>query len=370
MKSKSVVFLSAFVLFFTVFGVETGSAAKTESAHDRLMRISRERHGVKTPEQKAAEQPKSIWDDDSSSNPYFKSDRKKVRTAADLKKEKAGREPKRTTFKRRVYTGPSKDEINAAASKKAVENFKVFLADDEYDAQFENASYNTAGDSLSVTGLKIVPVKTDARGRRVPYVMSAAEIIVRGMNIGESNGTPMTKNGELSVRKMEIPVWDEDAVKKGKIEISKMTAAGDIAAFLKERKGKLEKLEITKLRSETIINEAILNNIVRSKIFAADTLVFDKPELGLETAEGLKRQELTGFRFDAAQIDGRNMPDVAAVQAAMTSYSARVLNTDLVLGARLEAQKEKPQINPEQLKKNVAENKAAIAAAEAEMKSN
>ena len=64
------------------------------------------------------------------------------------------------------------------------------------------------------------------------------------------------------------------------------------------------------------------------------------------------------------------MPDVAAVQSAMTSYSARVLNTDLVLGARLESQKEKPQINLEQLKKNVAENKAAIAAAEAEMKSN
>ena len=215
-----------------------------------------------------------------------------------------------------------------------------------------------------------MPVKTDARGRKVPYVMTAAEIVVRGLNIGESNGTPMTKDGELSARKMEIPVWDENAVKKGKIEISKMTAAGDIAAFLKERKGKLEKLEITKLRSETIINEAILNNIVRSKVFAADTLAFEKPELGLETAEGLKRQELTGFRFDSAQIDGRNMPDVAAVQSAMTSYSARGLNTDLVLGARLESQKEKPQINLEQLKKNVAENKAAIAAAEAEMKSN
>lgn len=370
MKSKSVVFLSAFVSFFAVFGIETGSAAKTESAHDRLLRISRERQGLKTEEQKAAEQPKSIWDDEGASNPYFKSDRKKVRTAVDLKKEKAVREPKRTTFKRRVYTGPSKDEINEAASKKAVENFKAFLSDDKYDARFENASYNTAGDSLSVTGLKIVPVKPDARGRKVPYVLTAAEIVVRGANIGESNGTPMGKNGELSVRKMEIPVWDENVVKKGKIEIDKMTAAGDVAAFLKERKGKLERLEITKLRSETIVNEAVLNNIVRSKVFAADDLAFEKPELGLETAEGLKRQELTGFRFDSAQIDGRNMPNVAAVQAAMTSYSARVLNTDLVLGARLEAQKEKPQINMEQLKKNVAENKAAIAAAEAEMKSN
>ena len=81
MKFKRVVFLSALVFFAISCAIVSNAAAKEESPHDRLLREYRERTGIKAPGQKA-EQPKSIWDDDSESNPYFRSSDKKVRTAA------------------------------------------------------------------------------------------------------------------------------------------------------------------------------------------------------------------------------------------------------------------------------------------------
>lgn len=163
MKFKRVVFLSAFVFFAVSCGIATNAAAKEESPHDKMLREYRERTGQKAPGQKAAEQPKSIWDDDSESNPYFRASDKKVRTAAQAKAEKQPREPKRSTFKRRVYTGPSKDEINQAASKKAVENFKAFFAGGNYDIKYDNISYNVPGDSLSVVNFSMIPKKERRR---------------------------------------------------------------------------------------------------------------------------------------------------------------------------------------------------------------
>ena len=370
MKFKRVVFLSAFVFFAVSCGIATNAAAKEESPHDKMLREYRERTGQKAPGQKAAEQPKSIWDDDSESNPYFRASDKKVRTAAQAKAEKQPREPKRSTFKRRVYTGPSKDEINQAASKKAVENFKAFFAGGNYDIKYDNISYNVPGDSLSVVNFSIIPKKGTPQEKTIPYYLTAKELSMRNFNIGEKDGNPLLEDGEMKARKVEIPVWDENAVKKGKIEISQLKMTGDVPSYVKAQgDGELKTVELSGFRSETIINETVLNNIVRSKIFAASSAAFAGVELQKNIIEALKRQELDGLKFASARINSRNIPTVQGAAAAMTSYSARILNTDLVLGARLEAQKDKPVADIEQLKKNAAENKAAVAAVEAEMKS-
>ncbi|MGN1080012.1 MAG: hypothetical protein ACI4TE_07575 [Alphaproteobacteria bacterium] len=369
MKSKSVVFLSAFAFLAMLCGSITDAAAKEESPHDKLLREYREKTGQKAPGQKA-EQPKSIWDDDSESNPYFRSSTKKVRTAAQAKAEKKPREPKRSTFKRRVYTGPSIDEINQAASKKAVENFKTFFAGEGYDIKYDNISYNVQGDTLSVFNFSMVPKKGTPQENVIPYYLTAKELSMRNFNIGEKEGNPLLEDGEMKARKVEIPVWDENAVKKGKIEISQLKMTGDVPSYVKSQgDGKLKTVELSDFRSETIINETILNNIVRSKVFAASSALFAGVELQKSIIDALKHQNLDGLKFVSARINSRNIPTVQGAAAAMTSYSARVLNTDLVLGARLEAQKDKPVADIEQLKKNAAENKAAIAAAEAEMKS-
>ncbi len=371
MKSKSVVFLSAFVFFAMAFCNKTVAQEKVESPHEKMIREYYEKTG-KTPPGKKAEQPKSIWDDSSEANPYFKSANKKVRTAAQAKAEKQPREPKRSTFKRRVYTGPSKEEINQAASKKALENFKSFFASEKYDIKYDKISYNVRGDSLSVVKFSMVPKKGSPSAEKIPYYLMAEEISMRKFNIGEKDGTSLSDDGEMKVKKLEIPVWDENAVKKGKIETSQLKMTGNVPAYIKgQASGNLKTVELKDFRSETIINETVLNNVVRSKVFAASSAYFADVDLQTGIIDALKRQSLEGIKFAMARINSRNIPTLQGVIAAMTSYSARILNTDLVVGARLEAQKPKTEQKPklEQLKKNAAENKAAIAAVDAEMKS-
>ena len=88
-----------------------------------------------------------------------------------------------------------------------------------------------------------------------------------------------------------------------------------------------------------------MNNVVRSKIFSASTVSFSGVELQKELIESLKYQSLDGLKFETARVNTRPVPTLEGVAAAMTSYSARILNTDLVVGARLEAQKENPDPN-------------------------
>ncbi len=376
MKSKSVVFYLVFILLgvFLSGRAQAANSLKTvekvESPHEKLLREYREKMGIKTETEKAAEKPKSIWDDDSAANPYFKSSSKKASVKTTKKEIKKTKEPKRSTFKRRVYTGPSKEEINEAASQKAVENFKVYLASKDYDVKFGKISYNVAADSLSVTDFMMVPKKGSPQEEKIPYYLTAKELIFRKFNIGEKNAKPVLENGEMKARKVEIPVWDENNVKKGKVEIAQLIMRGNVPAYMKAQgEGKLSAVELRDFRSETIINETILNNVVRSKIFSASSAAFTGVDLKKELIDSIKHQSLDGLKFETARIDSRNIPSLSGAIAAMTSYSARILNTDLVLGARLEAQKDKPVADMEQLKKNAEENKAAIVAVEAEMKS-
>ena len=211
-----------------------------------------------------------------------------------------------------------------------------------------------------------VPVKkNDGNNQKpvIPYLVKADEVVLRNCNIGEKNGSPLMPDGELTVRKMEIPVWNEKGIKKGKVDVSLLTVAGDIPAYLKGKgEGKLKTLEAKDVRSETIINETVLNNVIRSKVFSASDVALKEVELKKPFVDALKQQEIDGVTFSSAQINGERLPTPEGVKAAMLSYSARILNTDLVLGARLEAQKENPSENPdlELLKKNTAENKAKI----------
>ena len=341
--------------------------AAVEGSYERMMREHKEKEARKLIEQRS-KKPKSIWDDSSEANPYFKQKKKKSAKTED-KKEKKVKEPRRSTFKRRTYTGPSKDEIAETATKKAVENFKIFASSDSYDVKYGHISYNVSGDSLSVNDMLIIPKKKPGQTEPlVPYLMKASEVLLKKFNVGEIAGRPMTDNGEMVVRKMEIPVWDNKAVKKGKIDIAQLKMKGDIQKYLQKKEGKIDILELKDFRSETIINETILNNIIRSKVFAASSAELMDVDLPKTIVNVLKRQELDGLKFASARVNNIFIPTLEGVKAAMISYSARVLNTDLVLGARLEAKKEKPSSEPdlELLKQNVAENKAAIAAVEAE----
>ena len=360
MKNKTTAFFFVFILCFCAVIQNTFAE---EGSYDRLMREYRERQG-QIAAQKKAEKPKSIWDDENASNPYFKKTKsEKTKTVAAEKEEKKARKPKKSTFKRRVYTGPSKDEIAATAKEKAISNFNAFLASNEYTVKYDGISYDDSADSLSVKNIMFSPANGNGGKSPIPYLMKAEEVVLRNSNIGETGGTPLTTDGEMTVRKLEIPVWNENGVKKGKVDINQLKMTGDLPSYLKAKgNGKLNTLEVKDLRSETIINETILNNIIRSKVFSASAVDMKDVEIQNQIVNALKQQDIAGLNFSYAQIDGRQIPTPDGLKASMTSYSARILNTDLVLGARLEAAKEKPEKEPdlELLKKNAAENKAEI----------
>lgn len=360
MKNKMTAFFSIFMLYFCAV---IQNAFAEEGSYNRLMREYREHQG-KIAAQKKAENPKSIWDDENASNPYFKKTTNKKKTAVpEDQKKKNVREPKKSTFKRRVYTGPSKDEIAAAAKEKAISNFNAFLSSNEYVFKYDGISYDDSADSLSVKNIVFSPVKKNGEKTQISYLMKADEVVLRNSNIGETSGTPLATDGKMTVRKLEIPVWNENGVKKGKVDIAQLKMTGDLPSYLKAKgSGKLNTLEVKDLRSETIINETILNNIIRSKVFSASAVDMKDVEIQNQIVDALKRQDISGLNFSYAQIDGRQIPTPDGLKASMTSYSARILNTDLVLGARLEAAKEKPEKEPdlELLKKNAAENKAEI----------
>ena len=368
MKAKSVTVLSVLMLLFCAFSYEVRAE---EGAYKAFLRQFRE-YEAKEKAKKAADDNQSIWDDKSEVNPYFKNKKTNTSKTAEKTNKKQRRLPKKTTFKRRVYTGPSMEEISAAAVKKAVGNFNAFLASEDYEVKYEDIKYNVAGDVLTVEKITFVPVeknKQDNQKPAIPYLMKADKAVLRNINIGEKSGTPLSTDGEMTVQKLEIPVWNEQGVKKGKVDVARLTITGDIPAYLKGKgEGKLAMLEAKDIRSETIINETILNNVVRSKVFSASDATFKEVELKRPFVDALKRQEVDGITFAFAQVNGETLPTLDGVKAAMLSYSARILNTDLVLGARLEAQKDNPSENPdlELLKKNAADNKAEIEKAAAE----
>ena len=357
MKYKGIVALTVSALLFCGVIQEAQAASSQGTKNVYTQKKKKEKN----------DKPKSIWDDESAANPYFKKQKSaKKDTKKTVKEERA-----KTPSKRRAYTGPSKKEIAQAATQKAEENFKSFFSSEEYNVEYGQISYDVTGDSLSVNDVTVVPNKDQSEQNAIPYLMKADQIILIRFNVGEKDGRPMRDKGEMLVRKLEFPIWNEKAVKKGKVEIDHLKMGGDMATFLKAKgEGKIASVEIRNLRSEAIINETVLNNVVRSKVLSASSAYFTDAALQKSILESLKQQKLDGVNFASATINGRSLASLDAARAVMTSYSARILNTDLVLGARLEAKKEKPEPFPdvELLKKNVTENKAAIAATEEELK--
>ncbi|MBO4520925.1 MAG: hypothetical protein J5787_06925 [Alphaproteobacteria bacterium] len=352
MKYKGIIFLSVLALFCST-AQETKAAPSQKKAQNIYT------------QKKTENKPKSIWDDETAANPYFK-DPKKKKKAPVVKKEKP-KKVQEKAYKKPVYTGPNQKEIAQNAIKKAEENFKTFFSFGKYDLKYGQISYNVNGDVLSVSD---VTIKSMEKFNAAPYLMKAEQIILRSFNVGEKNGKPMLNDGEMIVRKLELPVWNQKFVKKGKVDIAQLRMKGDIPAYLKAKgEGKLSALEVRDLRSEAIINETVLNNVVRSKILSASSASFYDAEVKKDLLEALKQQTIDGLNFSSAAINGKEISTKDGAASAMTSYSARILNTDLVLGARLEAKKDKPNPSPDLnlLKQNAAENKAAIAATETEV---
>ena len=358
MKDKNIIFLLFLMLFCSI-----SQEAKAAPSQRQTQNIYTQK--------KTDDKPKSIWDDDSAANPYFKmskSEKQKRKAAAEAEAQK---QKANNTYKHPVYTGPSKKEIAENAVKTAEQNFMTLFSLDEYDLKFDRISYNVSGDALTVTNMSYIPKENSLRSDLKTYLMKADQVVLRNFNIGEIENKPILNNGEMLVRKLELPVWNAKGVKKGKVEIAQLRMKGDVPSYLKSKgEGKFDAIEVRNLRSEAIINETILNNIVRSRVLSASSAFFYEVDLQKKIADSLKRQELDGLEFTSAVVNGKSLPSMEEVSSVMTSYSARVLNTDLVLGARLEAKKPRPDPVPDLdlLRKNVAENKAAVAAAEKELK--
>lgn len=311
----------------------------------------------------------SLWDDPNESNPYFK--KQKIRTAADVKKEQAKKkEYYKTTFKKRVYMGPSPAAAAEQAKAKSVESFKSHLPQGQYDVRFDSWDYDDSVDELSFKNLVFKPREKTPDAEKIPYYFKAEEARFAGFNLGEIYGTPQNETGTIRLSKLDVPVWNENSVKVGKITFDAVVFQGKGMAFMKEKQGNFTEIAVDGMRSEKIINETIVNNIVRSKIFAVQRAVFKNVVLSAAAFESVKNQSLDGVSFSSARVNGKDYTSPQAVLAEAISYSARVLNPDLVKGARLEGAKPEDKQKPtmEQVRKNAAENNAERAKLVKEMK--
>ena len=310
----------------------------------------------------ADEQEASIWDDPNESNPYFK--KKNAKTGADIKRENSKeRKYYKTTFKRRVYTGPTPAQAAEQAKAKSVENFKTYLPAGKYDVRFESYDYNADGDTLTFKKLVFKPRPDAPEAKIIPYYLSMDEARFTGFNIGEIYGTPQNEDGLIQLFKVDIPVWSENAVKVGKVTFDDLSLQGKGLALIKDGQGEFSQVSLAGFHSEKIINETVLNNIVRSKIFSARRAVFNNARVSAEALEAIKEQSLNGLSFASAVVNAHAYTTPQQVMAEMVSYSARVLNPDLVKGARQEGAKPQKDQKPtmEQIRKNAAENNAAKA---------
>lgn len=303
----------------------------------------------------AQQQSSSIWDERSDDSRYFQ--RQNTQTGADIRAQFGKKEAKKSTFKRQVYTGPTVEEIAAAANKKAQENFQRFLPKGNYDVRFEAIAYNPTTDTLSISKLLVAPKPNTQEARKFPFYLKADSMEVSEFNIGQKLDTPLKEEGVVRIRKIEIPVYNEKDVKSGKMDFAQLIIRGPFLKVMNEGAGKLNRVDVSDFRSEKIMNETVLNNIIRSKVFSANNAVFNNVTVANGFLKNLGEQSLTGIDFTGAIVNNEQLSSKEAAEAAMISYSARVLNPDLVLGARLEAQKKQPVMSMSRIKENAEKNK-------------
>ena len=305
----------------------------------------------------------SIWDDDSSGDSRFFT-RKKGRTAADIKREEAKFAPKKKTATKFVYTGPSKEEIAKQAPITAQQNFRKLLPP-VYDYQFEKVEYDVNTDSFRVTGLTALP-KSEAQRKKGMYGIKIGSIELYKYNIGERGGTKQNPSGQAILSEIDVPVYNQNGVKSGQLKIENLKITGRFPYLMEKGSGVLDQVTFSGLRSEKIINETVLNNIVRAKVFSADSADFTNLSVPAGFMDLLKDQSFKGFNFTSSVVNGKRIGTPAGAEAAMISYSSRFLDSDLVMGARMEKAKKKPIANMEAVKRNVTAHKQSVAEFEKE----
>lgn len=309
------------------------------------------------------EDESSIWEDDTSADGrYFT--RKKGRTAADIKREEAKFAPKKKTATKFVYTGPTKEDIAKQAPVTARQNFRKLMPP-EYDYTFGKIEYNVDTDSFKVTDLTALP-KSKARNKTGVYAIKIGSVELYKFNIGERGGTKQNPSGQAILSQIDIPDFNASNVKTGQVKIEGLKIDGRFIYLMEKRSGVLDKVAISGLRSEKIINETILNNIVRAKVFSANSAEFEKLNVPAGFMSLLKNQSFKGFDFSSAVVNGKRIPTPAGAEAAMISYSSRFLDSDLVMGVRMEKEKKNPIANMDAVKRNVTAHKQSVAEFEKE----
>ena len=308
------------------------------------------------------EREKAKWDKDNETASYVKK-KKKIRTAADVKKEEAEkRDYKKSTYKRKKYAGPTYKDASAEAEKKAMEAFKTYLPEGDFDFVYESENYRQSSDILIVKNVKFVPKKESQEAKTVPYYLAIKEIKVVGFNLGQIYNSAQKKTGLVVFAETDFPIYNEKKVKTGQIKINRLEARGKSLAVLKKGQGVLTSLKVQGLHNEKIINEVVFNDIVRSKIFAIRFGTFRNITIPSGFADQLKEQSVEGFSFSSASVDSAAYTSPAALQANVIKYSARVFDANKLAGAQIEAKKKKrEQVNTdEQFRKNAQVKESAV----------
>lgn len=285
-------------------------------------------------------------------NPAFSKAYKK--TGADIKKENEEAKTKKyykTNFKRRRYEGPSYKEAKELAERQVYEKIKEYFPVGNFAFKVGDFSYEASSDVVTLSELVAVPKKGTKEEGKIPYFFKIDQARLIGFNLGEFLGMPVSEQGVIELRKIDLPKYNDYFVQVGKTEIGQVRLDGAGLDFIKKGKAEFKEIRVNGLSTQSIIDQILLGNIVRAKKFETKLAIFSDATLSTEIINSIKAQNLKGLTFAVAAVNGSQYTSMDAINLVFTSYSARVLDVEKIAAVKqeMDMKKEKADLSKERL---------------------
>ncbi|MCQ2913750.1 MAG: hypothetical protein MJ247_00970 [Alphaproteobacteria bacterium] len=250
---------------------------------------------------------------------------------------------KPTSFKRRVYEGPSYNELKKRAAENAKNAAVDYLPKGNFDLTYGDFAYNESGDVLSVSNI-VAKSKNKNSETDEPYVLFTVKSAkITGFNLGELDETPVNETGILEIEGIDINLYDANMVKKGKRTIGSIRLVGEALKILQKNDGKFDILQIKDLYSEILINKIVRETIIQSELYKANNITFYNGSVnGALMNLGKEKQFFDGLTLTNATIDGSDYStmNLEKLDMVIKKMSSRVIDIDKIASARAEKQKD------------------------------
>lgn len=249
-----------------------------------------------------------------------------------------------TTFKRRRYEGPTYAELKVRAGENAKNAVIDYLPNgNSYDLTYGEFTYNENGDVLGISNI-VAKTKIKQKETNEPYVLFTVKSAkLTGFNLGELEEEPVNQMGILEIEGIEINIYNENMVKKGKRTIGSIRLVGEALNILQKKEGKFDILQIKDLYSEILINKIVRETIIQSELYKANNITFYNGSVNGGAVNLVQEKNFfTGLSLTNATVDGTDYStmNLEKLDMVIKKMSSRVIDLEKVASARAEKQKD------------------------------